>query len=213
MVDALTTAGKLEAEFPEAVLKTVQKGSANLLYIPVAEVIQRMNNVLGVENWSTQVINVWRDQIDTAYVVAHVRLTALIDGKGVVRDGFGGVKIKMSGKGGPVDLGDEYKGAVSDALKKACQTLGVGLYLARSEEAIYADEETPQVDPETEQLFDNLKGHSRKLDDAGKQALNEFWNNYGKGKPKPRNPAEADKNDLKALIAEAIRLDMGGEYV
>ena len=31
------------------------------------------------------------------------------------------------------------KGAVSDALKKAAQTLGVGLYLARSEDAMYAE--------------------------------------------------------------------------
>jgi hypothetical protein len=49
----------------------------------------------------------------------------------ITRDGVGGQTIKRKRDGGIVDLGDEYKGAVSDALKKAAQSFGVGLYLAR----------------------------------------------------------------------------------
>jgi hypothetical protein len=54
----------------------------------------------------------------------------------VTKDGFGGQKIKRTKAGEIVDLGDEFKGAFSDALKKAAQQFGVALYLARSDEAL-----------------------------------------------------------------------------
>lgn len=204
---------QLTQPFPSEVLREVSKGGARLTYVPVAEVISRMNDILGPSGWSQEVIRVERDATDHDFVVAHVRVTADIDGIKVSRDGFGGGQIKRKKNGEIVDLGDEYKGAVSDAFKKACQQFGVGLYLARSEDALaYDDDPEPQLDPETEKLWKNLLGHSRQLDDSGKAALNDFWNTYAKGRPKPKNPMEADKDDLKALIAEAIRLSVGGEY-
>ena len=124
---------QLTESFPPEMEKRLNKGGANLVYVPVSEVINRMNKVVGVENWSFTVKN-WQ-QLGTS-IVAQVSVVATIEGNTVTRDGVGGQKIKISKNGEPVDIGDEVKGAVSDALKKAVQTLGIGLYLARSEEAI-----------------------------------------------------------------------------
>ena len=118
-----------------SVERSLNKGGANLTYIPVSEVITRLNKVFGVTGWNYTIQNVYRDGIDEDHVLAHVRLTVhgdrqtdqhgyTVDAPNVTRDGFGGVKIKRTRNGDPVDLGDEFKGAVSDALKKAAQSLG-----------------------------------------------------------------------------------------
>lgn len=118
----------LYAPFPKEVERQLDKGGVTLTYIPVSEVINRLNEVYGVDGWSYEIIKSERDTLDSDFIVAHVRLTI----GSTVKDGIGGQKIKRTRDGGILDLGDEHKGAVSDALKKAAQSLGVGLYLARS---------------------------------------------------------------------------------
>ena len=118
----------LSAPFPKEVERSLDKGGVTLTYIPVSEVITRLNEVLGVFGWSYTIVKCDRDILDPDFIVAHVRLEV---GE-IVKDGVGGQKIKRTRAGDILDLGDEYKGAVSDALKKAAQALGVGLYLARS---------------------------------------------------------------------------------
>jgi hypothetical protein len=197
--------------------RELRKGSTTLTYIPVSEVITRMNKVVGVDKWSSTVIRVERDAIDPDFIVAHVRVTVeFMDSTVVTKDGFGGQKIKRTKSGDIVDLGDEYKGAVSDAFKKACQMLGVGLYLARSEDALDIDETTQEqqapVDPNIQLLWTNMTGLTASLTSTEKKALGEFWNEYSGGRPKP-TLATANVQDLEALIAECSRLSLGGEFV
>ena len=129
----------LAEPFPKSMLRFHQ--GKKLTYVPVAEVIARLNRVLGTENWSSQVISMWREGDHPDWVMAHVRVTATINGISTSRDGVGGQQIKKLRSGnGVVDLGDEYKGAMSDAFKKACQGFGVGLELARTDEALNAEE-------------------------------------------------------------------------
>jgi recombination DNA repair RAD52 pathway protein len=138
-----TVADKLAAPFPPAMLRTVSKGGSNLSYIPVAEVIVRLNDVLGFDGWSYRVVErwsagEWEGTTGTypEWCMAHVRL---VIGE-QCHDGIGGVQVKrLSSGNGPVDMGDEWKGAVSDALKKAAQAFGVGLDIARKDEAKAAD--------------------------------------------------------------------------
>ena len=118
----------LSAPFPKELERQLDKGGITLTYIPVSEVIVRLNEVFGVTGWSYTQIKCERDFLDPDFLVAHVRLTVGT----ITRDGVGGQKIKRTKAGDILDLGDEYKGAVSDALKKAAQSFGVGLYLARS---------------------------------------------------------------------------------
>ena len=124
---------ELAAYFPKESESKLKKGGASLTYIPVGEVIARANEVLGF-GWAFEVVDT---HLDGEWITAHVRLhvsgTSEEGHYSSTRDGFGGQKIKYTKAGSIVDLGDEFKGAVSDALKKAFQSFGVALYLARDE--------------------------------------------------------------------------------
>jgi recombination DNA repair RAD52 pathway protein len=179
----------LSEPFDPSVEKQLKKGGASLTYIPVSEVITRLNRVLGVDMWSYQIVSCARDTLDPDYVVAHVRLTATFvptdnaPALTVVKDGIGGQKIKRTKNGDIVDLGDEMKGAVSDALKKAAQHFGVGLYLARSEESMsleYAQEvaaEQPISPEHFEKLREVLNSQSQSVTDACRAHWSEISNN------------------------------------
>lgn len=203
----------LSEPFPREMERTVSKSGRNLTYIPISEVISRLNKVLGLDNWSFEIVSIQRDAIDTDWVVAHVRLTATINGVTITKDGVGGQQVKYTKAGKVLDLGDEFKGAMSDALKKAAQQLGVGLYLARDDAAmeVEAAMDTPPVDPQVNDLFDRLIAVSKSLDEEGRAALEDFWIEYGDGEPKPTRTT-AKVADLEALIAEATRLSVGGEF-
>lgn len=111
---------QLSEQFPQEMERSINKGGANLTYIPISEVINRLNKVLGVEKWSMTIQSCHRDASDPDFVIAHVRLEYFAGEHGsVVRDGIGGQKIKRNKQGQILDLGDEFKGAISDALKKA----------------------------------------------------------------------------------------------
>lgn len=208
---------QLSEPFAPEMERTMSKGGTRLTYIPVSEVINRLNKVIGVDSWSFQVISCQRDAIDHDFVVAHVTLNATIDGKLISRDGIGGQKIKRTKKDEIVDLGDEFKGAVSDALKKAAQTLGIGLYLARSDDAMDIEEAmesspAPQVDPDIEEKWNRFVGIVKGLTNEQKGALNDYWAKSSGGRPKPLL-STANHEDLDSLITEAAKISMNGEYV
>lgn len=207
----------LSEPFPREMERQLKKGGTSLTYIPVSEVITRLNKVLGVDKWSFEIISCGRDALDPDYIVAHVRMTWYSqEPLGlIVRDGIGGQKIKRTKSGEIVDLGDEMKGAVSDALKKAAQTFGVGLYLARSEEAMleeYAAEREQRVqdsiNPEVAALWNDFVAASKTLDADQKSQLNDFWNEHSGGAPKPTK-ATASVDDLHALLEKALQIYMG----
>lgn len=205
----------LSEQFPKEVERQLKKGGTSLTYIPVSEVINRLNKVIGIDGWSYEIIKCERDALDPDFIVAHVRMT-IYPGEdkfiSAVKDGFGGQKIKRTKNGDIVDLGDEFKGAVSDALKKAAQSLGVGLYLARSEEAMLeeaAAEREQQImqsiDPVVAELWDDFVSVSRGLNDEQKKELNAFWAEYANGRSKPTK-ATATEQDLEALMEKALFL-------
>ncbi len=197
---------QLSEQFPSQVEKTLTKGGTRLTYIPVSEVITRMNKIIGVDKWSSTVINVSRDTLDPDFIVAHVRVTATINDSVIHKDGFGGQKIKRTKSGDIVDLGDEYKGAVSDAFKKACQMLGVGLYLARTDEALRADDDDePQQSSEVADMWNNFLSLSKPLTKDQKNQLGAFWSEYSGNRPKPTLDT-ATLEDMTALIQECVRL-------
>jgi len=208
---------RLSEPFPQEMERTVSKGGTSLTYLPIAEVTNRMNRVLGVGGWSSEILRCERDMSDPDWVVAHVRVSAHIDGRHIVHDGFGGQKIKRSRKDNEiVDLGDEFKGAVSDATKKALQQFGVGLYLARDIDAIEAEYAidaaavTPQVDPAVVEAYERFIGLRDQLTESDRPKLKSFWVKYSDGRPVPKNVSEWQLNDLEAIIIEATRLVLGG---
>lgn len=214
-------AKQLAEPFPKNMLK--KHPTKNLTYIPIAEVIARMNRVLGVNGWHTEIVRVWREPDHPDWVLAHARVTATIGCVTVRRDGVGGQAVKKTKKdGSPVDLGDEYKGAMSDAIKKACQGFGVGLELARSEEALafeaatYTDTTEAPASPanamadavsaDTWAKFQTAMGT---LTDDEKAAVKDWWARSGNAASGPPNPDISTEDQIVALLAEIgrIRLD------
>ena len=210
MMDALAQ------PFPKEVEKQLKKGGTALTYIPISEVINRMNRVVGLANWDTEVVSVGRDTVDPEYVVAHVVVTARINGETTVKAGFGGTKLKRTRNGEIVDLGDDYKGAVSDAIKKAVQQLGVGLYLARADEALRMDEElyAPQ-DPERieiVELWSAFMDHMKTMDAEGKAHIADFWSSAYEGEPKPHADT-VTKEQVEDLLAQVMAYKFEAEIV
>ena len=202
----------LSEPFPSEVERTLKKGGASLTYIPISEVIARLNRIFGINGWSSEIIKCERDALDPDFIVAHVRLTARTDGEWVIttHDGIGGQKIKRTKTGDIVDLGDEFKGAVSDALKKAAQQFGVALYLARSEEAMMLEAQN-EVNPEVEKLWEEFSSLAKGLDADSRVALNNYWATASGGAPKPRRET-ATVEVLTMLIAECKVLSVVGTF-
>jgi len=112
-------------------------GGKTFKYLKPAPVIHRLNKVLGL-NWSYEVVE---REVMEDWVVAKVRLYVWNDSddnhdptlrRQIFREAYGSATIERfsAGKnqGKMVDPGNAFKGAVSDAIKKAASTLGVGLH-------------------------------------------------------------------------------------
>lgn len=199
----------LAENFPQEMERTVTKGGAALTYIPVSEVINRLNKVLGVDKWSFTIVRCERDAADPDFVVAHVRIEYFMtEFQTISRDGFGGQKIKRTKQGQILDLGDEFKGAISDALKKAAQTLGVGLYLARSDDAIEAEQymEAESVQDNKVSLWNSFVSLAKNLDADQKNKMRERWNERTKGEPVPKSIDSVTVEDLEFIVAEVNRI-------
>ena len=207
---------KLSEPFPREVLGTLNKGGARLTYVPIAEVIVRLNKALGVGNWGTTVVKCERDSQDPDWIVAHVRLSVLFGDRmvPVTYEAFGGQKIKRTKGGEPVDLGDEFKGAVSDALKKAAQQLEVGLELARKEEALRYEERQERAEQEAaanvpadpEDLAYILEGIDSLIDKA-KAKFRAWWKEQGLPKPEdlPARHVDAVKAALDDMLVKQAK--------
>lgn len=206
---------QLSEPFPVEVERQLKKGGASLTYIPVSEVITRLNKVLGVDMWSYRIIDCKRDALDPDFIVAHVELTATFVPTEsappitVHRSGIGGQKIKRTKSGDIVDLGDEMKGAVSDALKKAAQHLGVGLYLARSEEALYLEQAEETADsPIPVEHFEKLRSILNALPVDDIERAKDHWITISNERPfvqeyVTRQLLESMLNFVKEIKAEA----------
>lgn len=202
---------RLSEPFPVEMEKTLRKGGVNLTYIPVSEVITRLNRVIGIENWSSTIVKCDRDALDPDYIVAHVRLVATIDDKVVSKDGFGGQKIKRMKNGEIVDLGDEMKGAVSDALKKAAQQLGVGLYLARDADAIEVELEQDAALADVDEHADAVRRFKEikdMLNDEQTEHVKQWLLDYHGGNKVKF--ADMSVGDLNAAIVEMVRVQFNG---
>lgn len=201
----------LSEPFPKEMLR--YNAAKKLTYVPIAEVIARLNRVLGVQNWSTEIVNAWREPDYPDWVLARVRLSITIGNKTISREGVGGQQVKFKKTGDVVDIGDEYKGAYSDALKKAAQSLGVGLELARTDEALAYDEEvydppTPVEQTPSEKMYATLKGHLDNMTPEAKVQMKAWWSEQypESGPPSSKTPVAA----LNEAIVHAVKFSMPG---
>lgn len=221
-IESERTLADLNEPFPPEMERELRKGGTTLVYIPVSEVIARLNRVFGIHGWSSEIIKCERDALDPDFIVAHVRLSVHVDDtyRMVQKDGFGGQKIKRTKQGDIVDLGDEFKGAVSDALKKAAQQLGVGLYLARSDEALSLEVERDhamnnpvvEVDPKIASLWSKFIELSKQFNATQKEELSRFWHEFSNGQPKPTRET-VTIHGVMALIEQSTKILFPGSEI
>jgi hypothetical protein len=168
---------KLQMAFPPQAIKQISKSGRSLDYIPVAEVIQRLNDSV---QWEVVDADVNVSDRDPDWVVAKVTIRVNVDGTERTHIGYGGQKIKYTKSGDIVDLGDEYKGAFSDALKKATQQIGVGLTLARSEEMLQYEAEQ-DFEPASEESIVAIEAYTANLSEEKLDEFKAWWKkNVGK---------------------------------
>jgi len=174
MTDERKQQQQLEEAYTDDLIRQIQ----GMDYVPVGEVVNRMNSVLGTGNWSSRISNVFESN---GYVVAHISITANIDGNVCIAEAVGGSQITTRRDSNEIlDLGKDYKSAYSDALKKACQRLGVGLHLAIHEEVEPVDPNPAIGGDSWQKMLDVLKG----LPPEKVQVAQDWWAENGNA-PKP----------------------------
>lgn len=117
---------KLTQPFPpEAIKQREGRGHKMLSYVAGETVIKRLNEATG-NRWDLQVEAIWSDTMPGGQTVMLARVRLTLPGLGA-REHIGVQVI------GERDGEDMYKGAITDALKKAATLFGVGLELYEDE--------------------------------------------------------------------------------
>lgn len=140
---------QLAARFTASDHKTKTIGGTGLTYVDGETVVSRLNEVLGFDGWSFEVVDV---TVLEDEVWARGRLTVYTEKRAVIREQTGGQIINRTRgtparpyvpaegdrpeqpavpaeKGKVIELSNDIKGAVTDCLKKCATLVGVGLYL------------------------------------------------------------------------------------
>lgn len=114
---------KLNEHFPPEDIKQREgRGGITLDYVEIHRVIQRLNEAFEGK-WSFEVKD--KDRTDREIVVL-----GSLSAEGITKQQFGTTEITLShNKKEPVCIGDDYKAAASDALKKCAAMFGVALHL------------------------------------------------------------------------------------
>ncbi len=108
---------RLAAPFDPCEVKTRPQGRLELRYVTARTVMNRLDNVLGPENW-------WDQYLALEHSVLCTLTIRLPDGSTVSKQDAGGYA-------GMTDQGDDDKSGYSDAFKRAAVKFGVGRYLYR----------------------------------------------------------------------------------
>ena len=202
-------ADQLAEPFDETLIYQRSLGGKQFDFVNVAEYIARLNKVLGPGNWNYEVLKCHIQPEYKDNVIAHVRVIAKIDGETSSKEQYGGAKIKMLRSGEVMNLGNDFKIAVTDAFKKACQGFGIALHLARKEEALTLEiEESYPVEAEHWQVFAE---NFRSLDDAKKDLFRAWFKENAPGEDKPNRSLQPEL--FSKCQVEVLRLMMNAEYV
>ena len=175
----------LAKNFPVSEVKQREGGFGKKLdYIPIDGVLNRLNDVLPMGySWS----------IDSVVQIADSVVVT-----GTLTINVGDECIKRSGIGSDVigkDLDKTVKTAYAEAIKKACNTLGVGLYLWDADERAEIARERQNGGVKTNRTFSSQQLEKNKLIKATlKITTDEEFNKFLKDEYK--KPGIEKKSDL-----------------
>lgn len=113
----------IEKEFEQELIRTRKgRSGTQLSYVETPEYIKRLNEVFDY-NWSFEIEE---EKIESGFVVVRGKLTT----EGIVKTQYGSSQVTTSKQNGEVlSIGDDFKAAGSDCLKKCCSLFGIGLHL------------------------------------------------------------------------------------
>jgi hypothetical protein len=123
----------LAAPFEAEEVKVRSQVGRQLHYVTARTVMNRLDNVLGPENW-------WDEYTPHENSVL-CRLTIRLP------DGSTLTKSDAGGYAGMADSGDDDKSGYSDAFKRAAVKFGVARYLYRDGVPMFVRERTPAIEP------------------------------------------------------------------
>lgn len=141
----MTIKEQLNSNIPESAVSIRNQGGKTLSYLEGWYVIDRLNQILGTENWSHEIISLVGVPGTTvpAYI-CHVRLQTNIDGKISIKDGVGYGADRDATNPGEMAA----KGAEMDGLKRAAIKLGRSLGLALYDKEQQYVSKAPEAAPE-----------------------------------------------------------------
>lgn len=112
----------LEKPFDKEQIKQRKGNFGDMIdYVETHAVIQRLNEAFEGQ-WSFEIIT---QETTAQEVIVSGKLTA----EGVSKSQFGSNKISLSKQGEIISVGDDWKAAASDCLKKCASLFGIGLHL------------------------------------------------------------------------------------
>jgi len=136
---------------PKSVIKQ-RRGSGGMMfpYIPIDYTVSKLDERFGIF-WEDEVVSTEKT---STHIICQVKLTIKSpSGFSVSRPGFGRAAIKFfKGTKDPVDIGNDYKAAHSDALKKAASLFGIGADVYYKELEKYDEMEEEVSKEKTERL-------------------------------------------------------------
>lgn len=138
------------------VKKRPAKGGGTWDYVSTGYV-QKILNITFGWNWDFQVID-WKYIPDVSQVIVHAKLTVRCGQNVIIKEQFGRKDVKMmKDKSAVLDLGNDIKGATSDALKKCASLLGIASDIYNNSEfrAVEIIDRLPDI--EVDKAIDALK--------------------------------------------------------
>jgi hypothetical protein len=188
---------------PDALRWRKGRGGEQLVYVEQAWVNRQLNNAFGW-NWDFSVVE-WRlfPEADPSEAVVLGRLTVRTPEGVITKEQFGRVEIKKAkGTGLPLSVGDDLKGAASDAMKKCASMLGLGLDLMEKQEREFS------ASPERAKYWEAVK---RENLDVQRALAGEAWAMGEENSPRALNKALKGLRTEKAARASDENT-VDGEY-
>lgn len=133
---------KLSAPIEEQYIIEYEEDGKKLRGYNGIAAINRLNEVIGIENWATTTKILKEELVSGNWIVAmEIKLTIKTETDIIIREGNGGAYARK--------IENAYKAARTSAFKNACKYLGIGkeLYLGNKDDddIVYVKEETNEV--------------------------------------------------------------------
>jgi hypothetical protein len=200
----------LEKPFEKEQIKQRKGNFGDMIdYVETHAVIQRLNDSFEGQ-WSFEIIT---QEKEGSEVIVLGKLTV----EGVSKTQFGSNKISLSKAGEVISIGDDWKAAGSDSLKKCASLFGVGLHLYGAEKKEQPEDHTGKGMSEksqpkggttiTKEQLAQIKEMRTKLGWTPKNVQDKSKEMFGTEKVETLNPTMAT-----ALIAFMQNQNGGSEY-